>query len=137
MSQSVTLHEPNWTAHRKNAPVASSRMITFAFFTSARASDTSERCVRWVCRQQIRKGTGGARRTWPTDRFAPSSSITVSKLNRFTGVCAPLGVSSPSVDGATGFTSSTRYARRSASHSVASSCVLNGSRFDRSVPETV
>lgn len=89
-------------------------------------------------RKLARARRGAAALTWPTDRLAPSSSITVSKLNRFTGVCAPLGVSSSFVAVAecSCFTSSTRYARFSASQSVASSFLLNGSRLDRRVPET-
>lgn len=53
-------------------------------------------------------------------------------MNLFIGVLAPDGPSSIDPSGLTG---STRYDRLRASHNVASSATLNGSRFDLRVPE--
>ena len=93
--------------------------------TSARARDTRER--------------------WPIDKFEPSSSMGLSSVKRGAfGVVDPVPrwSSSPSIPASSSFAeemgleSSTRYERLSASQSRASSCSSNGSRLDRSVPET-
>lgn len=69
--------------------------------------------------------------------------MTVSSVNRFTGVCVPLpppvvpSPSSLSAKGDSGLVGAIRCDRLSASHSVTSSCRLKGSRFDLKVPETV
>ena len=60
------------------------------------------------------------------------SSITESKVNLLMGVLAPDG---PSSIDPSRLTESTRYDRLKASHKVASSARLNGSRFERRVPE--
>jgi len=96
------------------------------FLTSARARDTRER--------------------WPIDKLEPSASIGLSNVNRGAfGVIAPDSrwSPSPSIPTSSSFAvgdirlvSSTRYERLSASQSLASSCNSNGSRFDRSVPES-
>ena len=132
---------------RWTIPVASSRMITFAFLTSARANETKDRCtIKNEKNRQFKLSTRiiinspallKILLTCPTDKLPPSSSMTVSSVNRFTGVCAPLGVSSSLVISKLCLDCSTRYERFSASQSVTSSCKLNGSRFDRSVPETM
>lgn len=75
-------------------PVASSNMMTFAFLTNALASETSD---RYASRDSDRLTQGVStwnKPTWPTERFPPSSSMIVSRVNRFMGVWAPLGTSS-------------------------------------------
>lgn len=70
------------------------------------------------------------------ERFWPSSSITLSRLNLLVGVCWPAAVSSSDGIMDARFVDSTKYDRFSASQSAASSCNWKGSRFDRKVPET-
>jgi hypothetical protein len=80
------------------------------------------------------------------DKLEPSASIGLSNVNRGAfGVIAPDSrwSPSPSIPTSSSFAvgdirlvSSTRYERLSASQSLASSCNSNGSRFDRSVPES-
>lgn len=67
--------------------------------------------------------------TWPIERFAPSSSIALSKVNRLV-VVFPLFFSSWEQGMA-------RYERFRASHSFASPYCPKGSRFVLNVPETV
>ena len=95
----------------KRTHVASSSTTTLQSFTSARARLNNDRS--------------------PTLRFAPSLSITLSNVYR-----VPLPVFSSRnscdlslIDGVV-----TRQDLRSASHNLASSYLLNGSRFDRIVP---
>lgn len=90
--------------------VASSSTTTLLSFTSARA-----RLSRDLS---------------PTLRFAPSLSMTLSRLwLSFVPV-----VPSLEVDSFLGVLESTRHDRCSASHNSASSCWENGSRLDRMVP---
>ena len=91
--------------------VASSSTTTLQSFTSARARLNNDRS--------------------PTLRFAPSLSITLSNVYR---VPLPVCSSLDSCDSSLMESGSTRQDLRSASHSFASSYLLNGSRFDRIVP---
>ena len=98
--------------HMNRTYVASSRMTTLQSFTSARPRLSNERS--------------------PTLRFAPSLSITVSNVYRFTLLVVSLMLDS--VDWSLLESDSMRQARRNASQSLASSCLLKGSRLDLIVP---